>query len=130
LSRTAARETSMKLLFEINYKMDEAEQILSSFLKENELDLNDGQYITEIVTGTLNNIQKIDELIEKYSRGWKVSRLAKIDLIILRLSIFELQFTNTPDGVVINEAVELAKKYGTDKSGAFINGLLANIIKE
>lgn len=130
MSRTASREASMKLLFEINYKMDEAQIVLNNFLNENELEINDKQFITDIINGTLNNVDKIDALIEKHSRGWKVNRLAKVDLIILRLAIFELLYTETPDGVVINEAVDLAKKYGTDKSGSFINGLLANIIKE
>jgi len=130
LSRKYARECAMKLLFEINYKQDETEDILNTFFQENKLNEKDSQYIKDIVKGTVTNIESIDQIISTHSRGWKLNRLAKIDLTLLRLAIYELKFTDTPESVVINEAVELAKIYGTDKSGAFINGVLASIVKE
>lgn len=130
MGRKASRENAMKLLFEINYKMDEANDILNSFMEENELNGDDKEYIEAAVRGTIENIENIDNTIEKYSKGWKINRLAKVDLTVLRLSIYELKYTDTPDSIVINEAVELAKKFGTEKSGAFVNGVLSSVTKE
>lgn len=130
MSRKEARESTMKLLFEINYKLNEAEETLDTFFEDNKLNENDSEYITNVVKGTVINIESIDQIISAHSRGWKLSRLAKVDLTVLRLAIYELKFTDTPKSVIINEAVDLAKKYGTDKSGSFINGVLANIVKE
>jgi len=130
LSRKIARESAMKLLFEISYKADELDSVLALYIEENEINAKEMEYIVETVKGTVNNIENIDKIIEGYSKGWKINRLPRADLIILRLAIYELKHTNTPHGVVINEAVELAKKYGTDRSSAFINGILASVAKE
>ena len=130
MSRTAAREYAMKLLFEINCRMDEAGSILDDFLERKKFDENDREYIENTVSGTLGSIGEIDSTIEKYSKGWKINRLAKVDLAILRLAAFELIEDVTPRSVVINEAVELAKKYGSEKSGSFVNGVLSGIVKE
>jgi transcription antitermination protein NusB len=122
----------MKLLFELNYKANEIDDVLNTFFIENENnhDLDEKEYISSIVKGTLNNLNDIDETIGKYTKGWKITRLSKVDLTVLRLASFELKYTDTPSSVVINEAVELAKKYGTEKSSSFVNGILASIIKE
>jgi N utilization substance protein B len=117
----------MKLLFEIDYKMDEKETVLEDYFNENETDDSEKSYITSMVKGTLENLKGLDEAIEKHSKGWKISRLARMDLCILRMGAYEMLYSDTPVSVVINEAVELAKKYSTDKSGAFINGVLASI---
>lgn len=130
MSRRSSRESAMKLIFEICYKIEEADDILESYFGGNKLDQNDKDYINHIVKGTLNNINEIDRLVERYSKGWKISRIARVDLAILRLAICEIKYSDTPQSVVINEAVELAKKYGSDKSGAFINGILASVAKE
>lgn len=120
----------MKLLFEVNYGINEADDILNSFFEENKPDPKDCEYILEAVKGTLANLKTIDAFIEKYSKGWKINRITRIDLAILRLATYELKFIAIPEGIVINEAVELAKKYGTKKSSSFINGILASITKE
>lgn len=130
MSRRFSRESAMKLLFEISYKVEDKEDILNSFMEENNPDSNDREYINRVVNGSLDNLTSIDSLIEKYSKGWKINRLAKVDLAILRLAIYEIKHTDTPQNIIINEAIELAKKYSTDKSGAFINGVLASVVKE
>ena len=130
MSRKASREAAMKLLFELDYEINNADDILNNFLEENKLDSGDCEYITAAIKGTVNNLDSIDSIIENYSKGWKISRLVRIDLAILRLATYELKYSDVPEGVVINEAVELAKKYGTDKSSSFINGILASITKE
>jgi N utilization substance protein B len=117
----------MKLLFEISYRLEETEEILNDYFEENSPEPKDKEYINDLVTGSVNNIKDIDSLIEKYSKGWKINRIAKVDLALLRLGAYEILYSDTPENVVINEAVELAKKYSTDKSGAFINGILASI---
>lgn len=130
MSRKDARESAMKLLFEINYKLNEIDDVLNTYFEENNVNNKDKDYIENVVRGTVDHINEIDGVIECYSKGWKLNRLAKTDLAILRLASYELKNTDTPEGVVINEAVELAKKYGTQKSSAFINGVLASIVKE
>lgn len=130
MSRKSARESTMKLLFEISWRMDEKDDILGNFLNENNLDENDREYINSTVNGTIDHLNSIDSMIESYTKGWKTQRLAKIDLAVLRLAIYEIYHTDTPESVVINEAVELAKKYGTEKSGAFVNGVLSSVSKD
>lgn len=127
MSRRSSRESAMKLLFEISYRLEETQEILNDYFEENSPEPKDKEYINDLVTGSVNNIKDIDSLIEKYSKGWKINRIAKVDLAILRLGAYEILYSDTPENVVINEAVELAKKYSTDKSGAFINGILASI---
>lgn len=127
MSRRSSREAAMKLLFEIGYRLEETDEIIKDYFEQNETEPKDKEYIKDLITGSVNNINKIDGEIEKYSKGWSISRIAKVDLAILRLATYEIKYTDTPDNIVINEAIELAKKYSTDKSGAFINGLLASI---
>lgn len=86
-------------------------------------------YITEKVLSIVNNIDTIDEAINQVSIGWKTSRMAKSDLTVLRLAYYEIKNeTEIPDKVAINEAVNLAKKFGTESSQSFVNGILAKII--
>ncbi|HBM80162.1 MAG: transcription antitermination factor NusB [Clostridiales bacterium] len=130
MSRRSAREAAMKLIFQINYNPGEYEDILKGFDSGKNIDANDIRYINDTVKGTVSNIESIDSEIEKYSRGWKKNRIAKVDLAILRLAIYELKFTDMPYEIAINEAVEIAKKYSTDKSGSFINGVLSAVLKD
>ncbi len=91
------------------------------------------EYCTKLVKSFIENKKTIDETINKYSKGWDVERLMKIDRDILRISIVELLFLedeNIPDAVSINEAVELAKKYGSEESSSFINGILRQVYEE
>lgn len=130
LSRKSSREYAMKLLFELNYKMDEVDEVLNDFFEEKKPDPKDREYIESTVRGTIKNLKDIDTLIENHSKGWKLNRFARVDLTVLRLAVFELEHTDTPCSIVINEAVELAKKFGSEKSGPFVNGILSGIIKK
>jgi N utilization substance protein B len=120
----------MKLLFEIDYKMDEADEVLENFFEEKKPNKKDKEYIDGVVRGTLKNLDRIDGLIENHSKDWKINRFSRVDLTVLRLATFELEYTDTPISVVINEAVELAKRYGSEKSGSFVNGILSGIVKQ
>lgn len=135
MNRREIRETSMKLLYEISINGYEYSQAIESF-KENSEDEaekiqdNDIEYIKDLLKGIYDNLDEIDKNIEKYLINWKLERLSKIDLAILRICTYEMLFMpDIPDTVSINEGIELAKKYSADKSAAFINGVLDNLKK-
>jgi len=89
------------------------------------------EYANRVIWGTLENQAQLDSIIEKFLKGWELDRLSKVDLALMRLAIYEmLREPDVPSGVAINEAVELAKAYGTDESPAFINGVLGNVARE
>ena len=88
----------------------------------------DAKYVDKAVWGVYEKQVQIDSVIEKFLKGWTVDRISKVDLALLRLSIFEmLSLDDVPPGVAINEAVDLAKEYGTDESPAFVNGVLGGV---
>ena len=84
-------------------------------------------YAKEIVEGVIDNHSEIDDLLETYSEGWSIERMPNVDRAILRVGIWEIVYSDTPNAVVVNEAVDLAKEYSTDESGGFINGLLSRV---
>lgn len=133
MTRRKIREHLFVMLFRVDFhsKEDLTEQV-SIYLEEME---NASKKVKEEINdkfyAVVDHIQEIDAQIEKNSQGWDLQRLAKSDITILRLAVYELLFDkNVPTGVAINEAVELSKEYGTDKSTAFINGVLATVAKE
>ncbi len=132
MSRTNARKNAFYLIFQKDFVgmegMDEAKE---NFYAENS-DINDAdkKFIDDTVDGTFKNIEKIDSLISGAAKGWSVERMAKVDIAILRLAVYELLFGDAPKKVVINEAVEMAKKYSSDNSPSFINGILGKIVSE
>lgn len=79
--------------------------------------------------GVLNHLDEIDSLIDAHSTGWRLARMPAVDRAILRMGVYELRYTETPVGVVVSEAVEIAKRYSTSKSGAFINAVLGNVLR-
>lgn len=130
MGRRASREMAMKLLYQLDIQKEDTEGQIKVFFDENPFEENDRKYILDVVNGVLDNTMEIDQIIEKYAKGWKISRMSKIDLSILRLSTFEIKYRNDiPFNVSINEAVELAKRYSGQDAGAFINGVLSNIPK-
>lgn len=126
LTRTQAREKIMIILYQIDfYKKENISYDLEEVFKEN-LEI-DNKYVRDIVNGVLENIDNIDKIINKYLENWNLNRLGKTDKAILRLGTYELLYFDTPDVVVINEAVELAKKYSDDKVVKLINAVLDKI---
>ena len=140
MSRRQAREVALQALFQLDLNRSEGEGqqemyetlALDTALGENEkLPKRDREYARTIVQGTRQNLEAIDEMLAAASHEWKVERMAAVDRNIARLAVFEIRFGQeeiTPK-IVINEAVELAKKYGTDDSGRFVNGILGAIVK-
>ena len=130
MGRRASRELVMKLLYQLEIQRTDRDDQIDYILSDNDLNKNCQDYIMDIVDGVTYNKLYIDRIIEDHSKGWKLSRLSKVDLSILRLSIYEIKFRNDiPYNVSINEAVELAKKYSGAEAGAFINGILGKFSK-
>ncbi len=131
MNRTAIREQAFKLIYSLEIqKQDNLQEAIDLFLESNEInDKSAKEYINDAILGIEKNKEKIIEQIEKnLKKDWKIERISKIDLSILKLAIYEIQYKELPFKVVINEAVELAKKYGEDSSKNFVNGILASIV--
>lgn len=129
--RTKARECALKVLYQIDITRDSAEVLLAEFWKTQEAEPEVKDFTVRLVNGVSANIKKIDEKISKYASNWKLNRMAVIDRNVLRLGAYELLFCeDIPPKVSINEAVDLAKKFGDAESGKFVNGILDRINKE
>jgi N utilization substance protein B len=120
---------AVEFLFQIEFQKEDIKEQVEAFLDSLEPENFDKNYFFEIVNGVLNCQEEIDEIISsKSSKEWTIERIAKVDLAVLRVAIYEIKHRDDiPVGVSINEAVEIGKKFGTDKSGSFINGLLAQV---
>ena len=132
MNRSAAREETFKLLYSLEIQKEDLKEQTEIYLENAEIsDENTKKYMSEIVEGIENNIKDIeDKISENLKKDWKIERISKINLVLLKLAIYEILYTETPFKVVINEVVELAKKYGDDTSPNFVNGILASIVKE
>ena len=131
MNRTAIREKAFKLIYSLEIQKYDSlkEQIDLYFVSEDIQNVDAKAYIEDAVLGIENHKKEIVNLIEKNLKSdWKIERISKIDLSILKLAIYEIKYKEIPFKVVINEAVELAKKYGEDTSKNFINGILASIV--
>lgn len=129
--RTKARECALQVLYQIDITKDSADSLLSAFWEDKEVEAEVRDFATALVKGTVENMQKINDLITKYASNWKLKRMAVIDRNVLRLATYELLYCeDIPPKVSINEAVDLAKKYGDIESGKFVNGILDRINKE
>lgn len=136
MTRRNAREFVMQMLYEGNFHEEaERERIIYDRINDMEQEEKKAnraviQFMESLYFGVFEHLQEIDEMIEKYAANWSFSRIAKVDLSILRLAIYELKYTDVPQKVAVNEAVEIAKTYSTEKSPKFINGILGSVIKE
>jgi transcription antitermination protein NusB len=132
MNRKKSREVAMKLLYQMSINKEEVEVAIESFIDNMEESMKevDLSYVRQVLNGVNENLEQLDKCIEKYLINWKMSRLSKINLSILRICTYEVLFEeDIPDKVSINEAIELSKKYSEEKSFTFINGVLDKIIK-
>ena len=126
LTRTQAREKIMIIVYQIDFYMkDNISFDVEEVIKEN-LEM-DNKYVRDVVNGVLEHLDDIDSIITKYLENWDLDRLGKTDKAILRLAAFEMLYYDTPKVVVINEAIELAKKYSDEKIVKLINAVLDKI---
>ncbi len=134
--RTRSRELALQILYQVDVRKDNIDEFIADFW-ENQIASDDTsddsvmEFSTTLVNGTLKNLVQIDEYITSYAENWQLSRMAVIDRNIMRMGVFELLYLeDMPPKVAINEAVELAKKYGDTESGKFVNGILDKINKK
>ena len=127
MSRIGARENLMQLVFEYNFNKNTKDNAEEIYLNES-LTKDDQDYIINGLNGIKEKYEEIIELISQNLVKYSLDRICKTDLAILIVSIYEIKYLNFPCKVVINEAVELAKKYSTDNSYKFVNGLLAKVV--
>lgn len=130
-ARTKARKRAIDAVFASDLRKENPANLLAATLKQVENRQNQDEifgYAEEIVAGVVEHYEEIDDLIETYAVDWSIDRMPTLDRAILRCALWEILYNSeVPDGVAINEAVELAKEYSTDESGGFINGLLSKI---
>ena len=133
MRRTEMRELVFKLVYSLEVQHDEnIEEQIELYIQENDIEKQDVvDYIKDIINGINSNSQEIEEIIKKcLTEKWTIERISKINLSILKLAIYEIKYKDIPYKAEINEAVELAKKYGEDTSSKFINGALASAVKQ
>ena len=130
-SRRKARECALQLLYQLDIGDQEVNEAQGFYWATHDVGEDSRQFATTLVEGVREHLMEIDDLLSLYSTNWKISRMASIDKNILRIAIYELMHCpDIPVKVTINEAVEIAKNYGTAESGAFVNGILDNIAKK
>lgn len=141
MSRKKAREIALHLIFEMGFRDFKAEEVLSDRLDAEimqsisgdialyagKLSKKQTDYIRAVVIGVEQNKETLDKTIETYARGWKLNRLSRMTIAVLRLALYEMEYVeDVPVGVAINEAVDLAKEYDTEEAASFINGILGS----
>lgn len=130
MTRRELREQIFKILFQIDfYELEDLSEQLSYQVEEDlEISEKDAAYIRHKISAVTEHLIEIDAAINAVAKGWKTVRMGKVDLTLIRLAVYEIRYDeDIATGVAINEAVELAKKYGTDTSSSFVNGILARI---
>lgn len=142
MSRRIAREYVAQFLYTLDFNKDEdVEELLLNFFESRQnietddetqkLKDNDKQFIIELIQGTLSKLTDIDAVISANSLDWTLDRIARVDLSILRMAVYEIMYRDDiPDSVTANEAIELAKRLSTEESGSFINGIVGKVIKD
>lgn len=123
MKRREAREKALQALFQIDMSDIPPEDALRNVLQGGESD----DFLHDLIMGTAANLKGIDKEISSHLKKWSLDRLGKVDLNVLRVGTYELKFTEVPPNVAINEAIEVAKTFGDEKSGQFVNGILSKI---
>lgn len=126
------REYAFMLIYELEVQKEYSEENVELFIENNEIDDKDARkYIRKIIKGIKENEVEIEKNIkDKLKPEWPLERISKVNIALLKLAIYEMLYADVPYKVAINEVVELAKKYGDNNSAPFINGVLANVVKE
>ncbi len=129
--RTKAREEALKLLYQLDITGEDCDPVLDGFFTDRKPEPAVAEFCSRLVRGTRANLARLDTAISRAAENWEIERMAVVDRNILRMATYELFFCpDIPAKVVLNEAVELAKRYGDSESGGFVNGVLDEINKE
>ncbi|MCT4508166.1 MAG: transcription antitermination factor NusB [Tepidibacter sp.] len=131
MSRKISRELGMKMVYQMDMTKEYNSEKVEEFIEENSHENFDKQYLVDLGNKIIENKEDIDSVISNHSKKWKINRIAKVDLSILRVAVAEIKYIdNVPFKVAINEGIELAKRYSDDESTKFINGLLGSVIND
>jgi transcription antitermination protein NusB len=126
--RRLARECALQMLYECDVGKLSKDEILGTFWDLNEHPKKVRDFANQLFEGSISRLKEIDKLIQQHTKNWRLSRMAVVDRNVLRLAVFEfLAYSKTPETVVINEALEIAKKFSTHESAQFVNGVLDSI---
>jgi N utilization substance protein B len=129
-ARRKARELALQMLFQHDMAGNAPDMVISTFEDLQKSKPNTREFAERIFRGTVDHLTEIDDMIQAQAENWRLSRMAVVDRNIIRMSVYEfLHESDTPKLVIIDEAVEIAKKFGTQKSSQFINGILDGILK-
>jgi transcription antitermination protein NusB len=131
MKRRKAREHALQLLFQLDIRKEKpSATVLKHFWAEYDADQEVRAFAEEIVKGTFKHVTKINSVIHQCAKNWSLDRMAVVDRNVLRMAVYEILYRiDIPSSVTINEAIEIAKKYGTDDSGAFVNGILDSVAR-
>lgn len=130
MGRKQAREGTMKLLYQMEVNEDFSEEAKKIYLENFIFDELEKEYILDAISKIINNLESIDSYVESNLEGWNINRVAKVDLAVLRIAIYEILYRkDIPVEVSINEAIETVKKYSTEDSFKFINGVLGGFVR-
>ncbi len=131
MNRSQVRELAFKLLYQIEIQKEVSNEDIELFFENNQINSEEAkEYIEDVINGVAKeSTDIIEEISKNLKQDWKVDRISKINLALLKLAIYEIKYKKLPYKVVINEVVELAKKYGEETSHSFINGILASVVK-
>ncbi|MBR1762746.1 MAG: transcription antitermination factor NusB [Eubacterium sp.] len=125
MNRYKQREQAFALIFQSLFSETEPQEIIDALLEDEETVI--GDYSKQLFFGVCEKKNELDEIISEFSTGWKLNRISKVNLSILRLAVYEMKYIDdVPDSVAINEAVELAKRYSTKEDSSFVNGILGS----
>jgi len=128
--RATGRKLAMQALYQIESRNDSRDLILEQFLEQSRYDSETIEWAVYLTRSTWDHRHNLDDIIKEYAIDWEINRITPIDKNILRIALFELKYTDTPINVVLNEAIEISKKYSTEESPKFINGILGNYVKK
>lgn len=130
-ARSSGREAALQMLFALEAGGGSAERVVAAYWRETPGDPEGRDYADKVVRGVASELDRVDEAIRKASTNWRIERMARVDRNVLRLGAWELQRSvEVPRAVILDEAVELAKRFGSEESGAFVNGVLDRIASD
>lgn len=130
MSRRVAREAILKALFAVDLGNQPVDQAVADVLSDVKLAPRDADFVRQLTYGTVEHMEETDRVIKERAVGWTPERMGTVDRNILRLALYELKYRkDTPASIAVNEAVELAKRYGEEESSKFINGILGHFVR-
>ena len=130
-TRRDTRILSLQILCEVDTVNHDVEIVISQIRHNNEMSSKDDQFVCKLVNNVLENLQQLDNMIITYAPSWPINQMPVVDRNLLRMAIGEIEWvTSTPNKVVVNEAVEIAKIFGSERSPSFVNGVLGSFLTE